>query len=438
MSSRAELTGSPDNSHISGASVTIKSIDSTAEQRGSQTESYEMVDTCRSEPVTLTVDGFGTVKHPKTGATETVKRFTWQNNQGMSVQVISYGAIITVMKVPDRNGRIDDVVLGFDDIPGYKTPNNPYFGATIGRIANRVGGGKFTLNGQEFQVTKNFESRHQLHGGKVGFDKYNWDAFVDGTVVTLTHTSPDGDEGYPGAVMVSVRYELKADNRFEALFKAVSTKPTPINLTNHSYFNLAGHSTGHEEIYRHVVSINADKITDTDADSIPSGKFICVGGTPFDLRIPRELGPAMAKTVSEGFDDNFCITKGTEQGRTFTARVIHPHSGRVLEVYTDQPGVQFYTSNFMPDPNKNIRPKQVNAPEYYEVTRLEPVIPDGVDDPPIRGKGGAKYCKHGAFCLETQNFPDAINHANFPSAVLIPGAQYVHEVVYKFDVLRDQ
>ncbi|XP_050069933.1 galactose mutarotase [Anopheles maculipalpis] len=439
MSSSAELTGSTDNSSKrSGASVAIKSIDSQVEQRGSQTESYEMVDTARNAPVTLTVDGFGTVKHPKTGATETVKRFTWQNTYGTSVQVISYGAIITVMKVPDRNGRIDDVVLGFDDIPGYQTPNNPYFGATIGRIANRVGGGKFTLNGLEYQVTKNFENRHQLHGGKIGFDKYNWEAYVEGTAVTLTHTSPDGDEGYPGAVMVSVRYELKEDNRFEALFKAVSTKPTPINLTNHSYFNLAGHSTGHEEIYRHVVSINADKITDTDADSIPSGKFICVGGTPYDLRIPRELGPAMAKTAGEGFDDNFCITKGTEQGRTFTARVVHPHSGRVLEVYTDQPGVQFYTSNFMPDPNKNIRPKAVNAPEYYDVTRLEPVIPEGVADPPIQGKGGAKYCKHGAFCLETQNFPDAINHPNFPSAVLNPGAQYVHEVVYKFDVLRDQ
>uniref|UniRef100_A0A182PLE7 Aldose 1-epimerase n=1 Tax=Anopheles epiroticus TaxID=199890 RepID=A0A182PLE7_9DIPT len=439
-SSSAVGSGSADDSsRPSGTSVTIKSIDSTVEQRGSLTESYEMVDGGKKNApaVTLTVDGFGTVKHPTTGATETVKRFTWQNGNGMSAQVISYGAIITVMKVPDRNGRIDDVVLGFDDIPGYQTANNPYFGATIGRIANRVGGGKFTLNEEEFQVTKNFANRHQLHGGKIGFDKYNWEAFVDGTVVTLTHTSPDGDEGYPGAVMVSVRYELKADNRFEAVFKAVSTKPTPINLTNHSYFNLAGHATGHEEIYRHVVSINADKITETDADSIPSGKFICVGGTPYDLRIARELGPAMAKTVGKGFDDNFCITKGTEQGRTFTARVVHPHSGRVLEVYTDQPGVQFYTSNFMPDPNKNINPKPVNAPEYYEVTRLEPVIPEGVADPPIRGKGGAKYCKHGAFCLETQNFPDAINQPNFPSAVLNPGAQYVHEVVYKFDVLRD-
>ncbi|XP_053671014.1 galactose mutarotase-like isoform X2 [Anopheles nili] len=416
MNSSVEKVGSPDGSMMSDAAITIKPMDSTVGQRGSLTESYETVGgSVQRDAVTLTVDGFGTVKHPKTGTIETVKRFTWRNNHGMSVQVISYGAIITTMQVPDRTGRIDDVVLGYDDIPGYQTANNPYFGATVGRIANRIGGGRFTLNGQEYQVTKNFDNRHQLHGGKVGFDKYNWESFVDGTVVTLTHTSPDGDEGYPGTVMVSVRYELTEDNRFLVLFKAVSTKPTPINLTNHSYFNLAGHATGHEEIYRHIVSINADKITDTDADSIPSGKFICVGGTPYDLRIPRELGPSMAKTTGEGFDDNFCITKGTEQGRTFTARVVHPHSGRVLEVYTDQPGVQFYTSNFMPDPNKNVRTR----------------------DPPIRGKAGAKYCKHGAFCLETQNFPDAINHANFPSSVLNPGAEYVHEVVYKFDLLRE-
>ncbi|XP_058117852.1 galactose mutarotase-like isoform X1 [Anopheles coustani] len=425
------------DSKTSSVSVTIKPIDSL-ESRGSQVESYEMAnENAPVPPVTLTVDGFGTVKHPKSGAEETVKRFTWQNRHGMSVQVITYGAIITSVKVPDRAGRVDDVVLGFDDIPGYQTKNNPYFGATIGRIANRVGGGRFMLNGTEYQVTRNFNNRHQLHGGAVGFDKYNWEAHVDGTIVTLSHLSPDGDEGYPGAVMVSVRYQLTEDNRLEALFKAVSTQPTPINLTNHSYFNLAGHATGHEEIYRHVVSINADKITDTDSDSIPSGKFICVGGTPFDLRIPRELGPAMSKTVAEGFDDNFCITKGTEQGRTFTARVVHPHSGRVLEVYTDQPGVQFYTSNFMPDPNKNIRPKAVNAAEYYDVTRLEPVVAEGANDPPIRGKAGAKYFKHGAFCLETQNFPDAINHDNFPSSVLNPGSEYVHEVVYKFDVLRD-
>ncbi|XP_058061887.1 galactose mutarotase isoform X1 [Anopheles bellator] len=417
-------------------SVTIQPMDG-AEKRGSTIESYEMDSAKCGTPVKVTVDGFGTVAHPKTGAIETVKRFTWRNKGGVTVQVVSYGAIITSLSVPNRNGLFDDVVLGFDDISGYQSANNPYFGATIGRVANRVGGGRFTLNGQVYEVTKNFENRHQLHGGAIGFDKYNWDSHVDGSVVTLTHTSPDGDEGYPGAVMVSVRYELMNDNRFVAQFRAVSTQPTPINLTNHSYFNLAGHSTGHEEIYRHILSVNADKITETDEDSIPSGKFICVGGTPFDLRIPRELGPAMWRTTSGGFDNNFCITKGTEQGLTFVARALHPHSGRVMEVYSDQPGVQLYTSNFMPDPNNNIRPRSMNTADFYELTTLEPIVKDGAADPPIRGKAGAKYFKHGAFCFETQNFPDAINHANFPTAVLNPGAEYVHEVQYKFFTMNE-
>lgn len=390
-----------------------------------------------AEAVTLTVDGFGTVKNPLTGAVEPVKRFTWTNDSGMSVQVISYGATITSIKVPGKDGSVSDVVLGFDDIPGYQTANNPYFGATVGRVANRIGGGKFTIEGVEYQVTKNYEGRHQLHGGKIGFDKFNWTTHVVGTVVTLTHTNMDGHEGYPGTVLASVTYELKNDNRFVYKFQATSSKPTPINLTNHSYFNLAGHNTGHEEIYRHIISVNADRITETDEDSIPTGKFTCVGGTPYDLRIPRELGPAMSRAAGEGFDNNFCITKGTEQKMTFTARVVHPHSGRVLEVYTDQPGVQLYTSNFMPDPNRNIRPKPTNTPDYYEVTRLEPVVGSMSTDPPINGKGGAKYFKHGAFCLETQNFPDAMNHENFPNSILVPGESYSHAVVYKFGLYEE-
>lgn len=402
------------------STVTVKSMDGTQQSEG--------------EAVTLTVDGFGTVKDPLTQEVQPVKRFTWNNAGGMTVQVISYGAIITSIKVPGKDGSIEDVVLGFDNIPGYQKVNNPYFGATIGRVANRIGGGKFTIDGVEYHVTKNWENRHQLHGGLIGFDKFNWVSHVDGTVVTLTHTNMDGHEGYPGTVLASVTYELKKDNRFVFTFKATSSKPTPINLTNHSYFNLAGHSTGHEELYRHIVSVNADRITETDEDSIPTGKFICVGGTSYDLRIPRELGPAMSRAPGEGFDNNFCITKGTEQGLAFTARVVHPHSGRVLEVYTDQPGVQLYTSNFMPDPNKNIRPKPVNTPDYYDATHLEPVVGPTVRDQPINGKGGARYFKHGAFCLETQNFPDAVNHENFPNSVLVPGETYVHEVVYKFGV----
>ncbi|XP_062706812.1 galactose mutarotase-like [Aedes albopictus] len=390
-----------------------------------------------AQSVTLTVDGFGTVKDPLTDEVQPVKRFTWTNESGMSVQVISYGAIITSIKVPGKNGAVDDVVLGFDNILGYRGANNPYFGATVGRVANRIGEGRFTIDGVVYEVTKNWEGRHQLHGGKIGFDKFNWTSHVEGTVVTLSHTNKDGHEGYPGTVLASVTYELKNDNRLMVKFRAVSNKPTPINLTNHSYFNLAGHNTGHEEVYRHIISLNADRITETDEDSIPTGKFLCVGGTPYDLRIPRELGPAMSRAPGEGYDNNFCITKGTEQGMTFIARVVHPHSGRTLEVYTDQPGVQLYTSNFMPDPNRNIRPRPINAGDYYELTHLEPVVPAMATDLPIRGKGGAKYFKHGAFCLETQNFPDAVNHANFPNSVLVPGETYEHEVVYKFGLFEE-
>lgn len=432
------MSASPSN--VDSKRSSYGSGDGSHQQRDASTVTVKTMDggeMAEQESVRLTVDGFGTVKNPLTGVVEPVKRFTWVNDGGMSVQVISYGAIITSVKVSSRDGTVDDVVLGFDDIPGYQTANNPYFGATVGRVANRVGGGRFSIDGVEYLVTKNWNNRHQLHGGKIGFDKFNWASHVDGTVVTLTHTNPEGHEGYPGTVLTSVTYQLTKDNKFLVKFQATSSHPTPINLTNHSYFNLAGHATGHEEIYRHIISLNADRITETDEDSIPTGKFLCVGGTPYDLRIPRELGPAMSRAPGEGYDNNFCVTKGTEQGLTFTARVVHPRSGRVLEVYTDQPGVQLYTSNFMPDPNRNIRPRPVNAADYYEVTHLEPVVPAMSSDPPIHGKGGARYFKHGAFCLETQNFPDAINHAEFPNSVLVPGRTYVHEVVYKFGVFED-
>ncbi|XP_055595077.1 galactose mutarotase-like [Uranotaenia lowii] len=418
----------------SGGQPEGMSLEGTKESSVLTVKTVDGAQHSEADAVTLTVDGFGVVKDPLSGEVQPVKRYTWANESGMMVQVISYGAIITVMKVPAKDGSLEDVVLGFDDIPGYQTANNPYFGATVGRVANRIGGGKFTIDGVEYHVTKNYENRHQLHGGKIGFDKFNWHGHVQGTVVTLSHTNPDGHEGYPGTVIASVTYELKRDNRFTCTFRATSSASTPINLTNHSYFNLAGHSKGYEEIYRHIISVNADRITETDEDSIPTGNFLCVGGSAYDLRIPRELGPAMSRAAGEGFDNNFCITKGTQQGMTFTARVVHPQSGRVLEVYTDQPGVQLYTSNFMPDPNRNIRPRPTNAEDYYEVTHLEPVVPAMSQNPPIRGKGGARYFKHGAFCLETQNYPDAMNHDNFPNSILTPGETYVHRVEYKFGI----
>ena len=308
------------------------------------------------DAVKFTVECFALVKNPINGNTEVVRRYTWSNATGMSVQVITYGAIITSMKVPDRNGVCEDVVLGFDDIEGYQKADNPYFGAAVGRVANRIGGAEFCLEGKTFTLAKNI-GEHHLHGGIIGFDKFNWTPYVQGTVLKLTHTSDDGYEGYPGAVMVTIAYELTKDNCFNISYNASSSNATPINLTNHSYFNLAGHGAGHRELYRHIVTINADKITETDEDSIPTGKFLCVGGTPFDFRVPKELGPAMAKVPTLGYDDNFCITKGTKQGMAFVSRTLHPHSGRILEVYSDQPGVQFYTSNSMPDPEGSVRTK---------------------------------------------------------------------------------
>lgn len=194
-----------------------------------------------SKDIKLITDCFGTVENPITKKRDNIKRFTWENKNGMSVSLLSYGAIIQSIKVPDRSGQVEDVVLGFDDIAGYRTSNNPYFGALVGRVANRIARGEFTLNGEVLNVAKNWNNKHHLHGGIIGFDKFNFHHHVEGNVVFLSHLSPDGYEGYPGDVLTTVRCELRDDNSLAMEYQATSTKPTPINLTNHSYFNLAGH-----------------------------------------------------------------------------------------------------------------------------------------------------------------------------------------------------
>lgn len=196
---------------------------------------------CASKDIQLKIDCFGTVENPITKKRDTIKKFTWENKNGTSVSLISYGAIIQSIKVPDRSGQIDDVVLGFDDIAGYRKSNNPYFGALVGRVANRIAGGQFKLNDEVLTVAKNWNGKHHLHGGLIGFDKFNFDHYVVGNTVYLSHLSPDGYEGYPGAVLTTIKCELLSDNSIAMEYQATSTKPTPINLTNHSYFNLAGH-----------------------------------------------------------------------------------------------------------------------------------------------------------------------------------------------------
>ncbi|RZB40099.1 aldose 1-epimerase-like [Asbolus verrucosus] len=336
-----------------------------------------------------------------------IKLFTWEN-KNISVEVITYGATIRSIKIPDKNGVIADIVIGFNNIEGYQNPLNRYFGATIGRVANRIKNGKINIDNAPFSLFINHEAHH-LHGGLKGFDKVVWEHYVDGKKLILSYHSADLEEGYPGDLVVHTIFELTNTNQFLVEFKATTTKPTVVNLTNHSYFNLAGHNKGPAELYKHVVSINADRITDVD------GKLLPVADTVFDLRIPKILGDIIKKVPnSDGFDHNFCITKGPEQGNTFVARLYHPDSGRVLEVYSNQPGVQFYTSNYFPE-----------NPNTYTGDKKGLKI--------LTGKDG-NYYKHGALCFETQNWPDAPNHKNFPKSILFPGETYYHYVAYKFSV----
>ncbi|XP_034248256.1 aldose 1-epimerase [Thrips palmi] len=338
-----------------------------------------------------------------------VQRYTLANGK-VSVQVITLGAIISAIRVPDRQGKQADIVMGFDDPQGYLGKDNPYFGATVGRVANRIANASFSLDGSVFKLHANAPNSVTLHGGLRGWDKAVWDAsrFADG--VTFSLLSPDGDEGFPGAVLAQVTYRLTADSRLLVHYQAVATKPTPVNIVNHSYFNLAGHGAGPEEVYRTRLGVNADRYTVLDQFQTPTGGVADVDGTPYDMRTHPLLGDVLAKA---DVDYNFVISRGSEQPgqMAFAAGAYHEASGRTLEVYTDQPGVQVYTSNGLPEASKAA----------------------------VVGKGGAKYLKHGAFCLETQNFPDAIHHVGrFPDSVLRPGSLYQHNMVLKFGVRSAQ
>lgn len=238
---------------------------------------------------------------------------------------------------------------------GYlKDGNSAYIGSMMGRVANRVANGEFDLNGRRHVLAKNFLGKHSLHGGVIGFDKFNWDSYVDGTTVFLTHVSPDGYEGYPGTVLVTAECRLSDDDAFTMNLSAVSSKPTIINMSNHSYFNLAGHDSGYKELYKHQLTMNADRILKISPEQIPTGEYQDVGDSAFDFRLPQSLGSAIAKMPGNGYDYNFCITSGSSQSLTFVARVVHPESGRTMEVYSDQPSVLFYTANNLPDPCGNV------------------------------------------------------------------------------------
>ncbi len=332
-----------------------------------------------------------------------IVEYTLQNARGMQVKFITYGGIITTIRVPDRSGRLNNVALGFDNLAQYAS-GHPYFGAITGRYANRIAGGRFVLDGVAYALAKN-DGPNSLHGGSVGFDKRVWQAQERDGVVELRYTSPDGEEGYPGALDISVCYGLDDDNALRIDYSAETDAPTVLNLTNHSYFNLLGEGEG--TIYNHILTINADQYTPTDAMQIPTGEIEPVAGTPFDFRIPRAIGPGQRSAHpqivrSKGYDHNFVLQRdglsADELG--FAARVYEPVSGRIMEVWTSEPGIQFYAGNVL--------------------------------DTTLVGSSGRLYRQSDGLALETQHFPDSPNQPHFPSTVLRPGERFRSTTLYKF------
>jgi aldose 1-epimerase len=340
----------------------------------------------------------------KTSAGEAVDLYTLKNKNGVEVSIMNYGAIVVSLKTPDAKGQLADIVLGFDKLDGYLA-TNPYFGAVVGRYGNRIAKGEFSIDGQKYTLAKN-NGENSLHGGLKGFDKKVWTAEpaegATAQVLTLGYESKDGEEGYPGTLKTTVRYTLGDDNELRIDYSATTDKSTVLNLTNHSYFNLAGQGQG--TILTHEVTINAAKFTPVDAGLIPTGELKPVEGTPFDFRKPTAVGARIEADDEQikrggGYDHNFVIERaGTDL--QLAATVSEAKSGRVLEVWTTEPGVQFYTGNFL----------------------------DGT----VAGKGGVAYPKRSGFCLETQHYPDSPNHAAFPSTRLDPGQQYKTSTVFKF------
>lgn len=331
-----------------------------------------------------------------------VTAYTLTNRHGMQVKLLDLGAIISEVHVPDRNGKMADVVLGFDSVAPYLA-NKAFLGAVIGRFGNRIAKGQFSLDGKDYQLAINNAPNH-LHGGEQGFHQVLWQAVpfetAEAVGIAFTRSSPDGEDGYPGKLDVTVVYELNNDNALTLRYHAVTDQATPVNLTNHSYFNLAGQG----DILAHEIVIHADRYTPVDAGSIPTGELADVAGTPFDLRTPTAIGAGIAFdhpqiAIGRGYDHNFVLNKQAGQRMSLAALVREPQSGRVMQVYTEEPGVQFYSGNFL----------------------------DGSQP----GKGRA-HGHRSAFCLETQHFPDSPNHPHFPDSILRPGQVYQTETVYRF------
>lgn len=333
-----------------------------------------------------------------------VKLFTFGNKNGMVAKVTEYGAILTALEVPDKEGNIKDVTHGYDDLAGWLT-NTSYFGATVGRYGNRIAAGKFSIDGEDYSLAVNNEANH-LHGGEVGFDKVLWKGKPITNGVVLTYTSKDGEEGYPGNLELTVTYTLNDDNELTWSCRATTDKATPINVVQHAYWNLSGDPT--TSINDHELTIAADHFLPTDTGLIPTGMFATVEGTAFDFRHATTVGdridaPSIPLKLGKGYDHCWVLNAREEEGVNFAAKLRDPKTGRTMELSTDQPGVQFYGGNFL--------------------------------DGSAVGKGGVKYAHRTACCLETQFFPDSPNQQDnpaFPSCILQPGDTYNHTMVSKF------
>lgn len=350
----------------------------------------------------IEVRPYGTTKN---GAA--VEEYTLTNSSTLEVKIITYGGIITSIRVPDHKGNMDNVALGFDNLADYED-KNPYFGSITGRYANRIANGRFTLDGVEYSLPTN-DGPNSLHGGNVGFDKRAWKAQqIDGDSgvgVEMTYRSPDGEEGYPGNLDVTVRYTLAAGNALQIDYTARTDAPTVINLTNHSLFNLAGNGAG--SIHDHFLTLNADAYTPVNENLIPTGEMAPVEGTPFDFRNGRSMGLGQRSdhpqiVTCHGYDHNWILNRQNAGANavTFAARAYDPGTGRSLEVWTSEPGIQFYAGNFL--------------------------------DGSLVGSGGGLYRQSDGFALETQHFPDSPNQPGFPSTVLRPGERYQSTTVFRF------
>ena len=337
---------------------------------------------------------------------DSIKLYTIKNSSGMTVKITNYGAIITSIVVPDRKGKMADVALGYNRVEDYMNAvDKPYFGAIVGRYGNRIAKGSFSIGDETYTLAVNNGENH-LHGGVIGFDKVVWDATLVGgdgyDGVEMSYTAKDGEEGYPGNLSVKVTYKVTNNNEIIVDYFAATDKATPVNLTQHTYFNLKGEGSG--DILGHELMLNAKKFTPVDQGLIPTGELRDVAGTPFDFTTAKPIGRDIGQeneqlTFGGGYDHNWVLDKG-DDGMTLAARVHEPTTGRTLEIRTMEPGIQFYCGNFL--------------------------------DGRLKGKAGKPYVHRGGFCLETQHYPDSPNQDNFPSTILKPGDEYKTTTVFKF------